>query len=245
MAKESIDVLVEGGKATAAPPLGPALGPLGVNIGQVVAEINKKTSDFKGMRVPVKVTVDRDTKTFDIKIGTPPTAELLKKEAHIEKGAANPLAEKVADLRIEQVIKVSKMKQDSLLAKDNFGRVFEVLGTCQSLGIMVEGKPAHDTIVAIKSHGDFKDKILSGKTELTAEELAALEDERKRLQEEIQKKRSFYEAKAKDIQKSLEGKDTKTIRKAMLEAGVPILIINEIAPLEKAAAPGAPGAAAK
>ena len=82
---QTVDALVEGGKASAAPPLGPALGPLGVNIGQVVAEINKKTADFKGMQVPVKVIIDTDTKEFEIKIGTPPAAELIKQEAGIKK----------------------------------------------------------------------------------------------------------------------------------------------------------------
>ena len=75
MGKDTVDVLIEGGKATAAPPLGPALGPMGVNIGQVVSEINKKTADFKGMKVPVKVIIDSDTKAFEIKIGTQPAAE--------------------------------------------------------------------------------------------------------------------------------------------------------------------------
>src|SRR3990167_2698429 len=123
MAKQSIDAMVEGGKATAAPPLGPALGPLGVNIGQVVSEINKKTADFKGMKVPVKVTVDKETKTFMISVGTPPSANLIMKGAGVEKGAANPLTDKIADLRIEQIIKIAKMKQDSLLGKDNIARV--------------------------------------------------------------------------------------------------------------------------
>ena len=66
MATEVVEVLVQGGKATAAPPLGPALGPLGVNIGQIVADINKKTGDFAGMQVPVKVSVDSDTKEYKI-----------------------------------------------------------------------------------------------------------------------------------------------------------------------------------
>ena len=85
MAKQTVESLIEGGKASAAPPLGPALGPTGVNIGQVVAEINKKTADMKGMQVPVKVTVDTDTKEFTIEIGTPPAAALIKKEAGISK----------------------------------------------------------------------------------------------------------------------------------------------------------------
>jgi len=90
MAKQVVETMVEGGKATAAPPLGPALGPTGVNIGLVVAEINKKTADMKGMQVPVKVTVDTATKSFDIEIGTPPASALIKKEAGIEKGSGKP-----------------------------------------------------------------------------------------------------------------------------------------------------------
>ena len=83
MAKQTVDVLIEGGKATAAPPLGPALGPTGVNIGQVVADINKKTADFKGMKVPVTVIVDTEDKSFDLEIGTPPVSELIKKEINL------------------------------------------------------------------------------------------------------------------------------------------------------------------
>ncbi|HLC97711.1 MAG TPA: 50S ribosomal protein L11, partial [Candidatus Nanoarchaeia archaeon] len=93
MVLQTVEIMVEGGKATAAPPLGPALGPTGVNIGQVVMEINKKTADLKGMQVPVKVTVNTETKEFSIVIGTPPAAALIKKEAGIEKGASNPLTE--------------------------------------------------------------------------------------------------------------------------------------------------------
>ena len=115
MAKQVVETMIEGGKATAAPPLGPALGPTGVNIGLVVAEINKKTAEMKGMQVPVKVIVDPSTKSFDIEIGTPPASALIKKEAGIEKGASNPLTDKVADLMIEQVIKIAKMKESALL----------------------------------------------------------------------------------------------------------------------------------
>src|SRR3989338_9280482 len=98
MAKITVDVMVEGGKATAAPPLGPALGPTGVNIGLVIADINKKTAELKGMQVPVKVVVDQATKQFTIEIGTPPAAALIKKEAGIETASGNPLRDKVADL---------------------------------------------------------------------------------------------------------------------------------------------------
>ena len=81
-----VDVMVEGGKATPAPPLGPALAPLGVNIGAIVEEINKKTSSFKGMQVPVTVNVN-DDKSFEIKVGIPPVSALIKKELVLEKGS--------------------------------------------------------------------------------------------------------------------------------------------------------------
>ena len=126
MTKETVEALIEGGKATAAPPLGPALGPLGVNIGQVVAEINKKTESFRGMQVPVKVEVDSETKEFTISIGTPPAASLIIKEAGIQKGSGNPLTDKVADLKIEQIIKIAKMKEDSLLGNDLKAKVKEI-----------------------------------------------------------------------------------------------------------------------
>lgn len=232
MAKETVDVLIEGGKATAAPPLGPALGPKGVNIGEVVGKINEMTSEFKGMQVPVKVIIDTDTKGFEIKVGTPPASALIKKEAGVAKGAGNPKTEKVADLKIEQIIKISKMKGDNLLGKDNLAKAKEIIGTCQSMGILVEGKPAHETIEDINK-GMFVDKIISGKTELSAEEMKALEEEKKKLQEELEKKRTEFEAQGKAILAEMEGKENKQIRKRMAEEGIPETIINELAPEEK------------
>jgi len=123
MAKELVEVLIEGGKATAAPPLGPALGPLKVNIGQIVQDINKKTEDLKGMQVPVKVEVDTETKEYKISIGTPPASALIKKELNIKSGAGNPLTDKVGDLTFDQVMKIANMKQDALLGNSLKSRV--------------------------------------------------------------------------------------------------------------------------
>ncbi|HIG96579.1 TPA: 50S ribosomal protein L11 [Candidatus Woesearchaeota archaeon] len=240
MATETVNVQVEGGKATAAPPLGPALGPLGVNIGQVISEINKKTADFKGMKVPVAVTVDKSDKSFTISIGTPPSSQLIKKEAGIEKGAANPLLDKLADLKIEQIIKISKMKQDSLLGKDNFAKVKEICGTCDSMGILVEGKQARETIKDI-NNGMYKDKILAGKSELSAEELKALEQEKIRLAEELEHRRKEFENRAKAIIKEMEGKPASQIKSKMREEKIPDQLIKELLPAEEKAAPGAGG----
>jgi len=234
MAKQTVETLIQGGKATAAPPLGPALGPTGVNIGQVVAEINKKTADLAGMQVPVKVTIDTETKEFSIEIGTPPAAALIKKEAGIKKGAGNPLLDKVADLKIQQIMKVAKTKEDALLGKDLKMKVLEIAGTCQSMGVMIEGMNPHDAIDAIHE-GKYDELIASGRTELSEEEMKALEEEKKKLQAEMEKRRSEWEAKGKEILKKFEGKANKVIRKALEEAEIPMPIINELAPAEDVA----------
>lgn len=236
MGKQTVDAIVEGGKATAAPPLGPALGPLGINIGQVISEINKKTSDYKGMQIPIKIIVE-DDKSFTISVGSPAVSALVKKEAGIEKGSGNPLLDKVADLRIENIIKIAKMKSDSLLGKTMFAKVSEVLGTCNSMGVMVGGKPAVTVIADIKN-GTYKKEIETMKTELTTEELRILEEERKRLQEELTKRRADLEALAKSIIEQNAGQARAAIKAKLIEAKVPTLLIEQLLPAEKPAAAG-------
>ena len=240
MPTQVIEQLVDAGKATAAPPLGPALGPLGVNIGQVVAEINKKTASFAGMQVPVKIMVDTVTKGFEVSIGTPPASALIKKEAGIQKGSGSPLLDKVADLRIEQIIKIAKMKEGQLLGKGMKSKVKEIIGTCNSMGILVEGKPAVEAIKSIDK-GEFAHEISTEKTELTAEELKELEAERKKLAEEIEQRRAEYTAKAKAIIEAMVNKPRGEIKAKLVEAGIPSKIIEELLPT---AAPTA-GEAAK
>ncbi len=231
MGKQTVEQYVEGGKATAAPPLGPALGPLGVNIGQVVADINKKTAAFKGMKVPVKLVVDDATKEYEISVGTPPAAALIKKEAGIEKGSGNPLSDKVADLKIPQVIKIAKMKEDGLSGKSLKERVKEILGTCNSMGILVEGKPARDVITEI-ANGSYADEIAQEKTELTAEEMKVLAEEKQRLAEELQKRKAEFETAAKKILEENEGKERSVIKAKMVEAGIPAKLISDLLPQE-------------
>ena len=140
MASETVEILIDGGKATPGPPLGPAIGPLGINMMQVVEQINQKTADFDGMKVPVKIIVDIGTKEFEIKVGTPPTTALIMDELKIEKGSQDPGQDKVADLKVEQALKIAKMKFDALLSNDYKNAAKEVIGTCVSMGITVEGK---------------------------------------------------------------------------------------------------------
>jgi len=161
VSKKEVDSLIDGGNASAGPPLGPSLGMLGVNAGQVIAAINEKTKDFEGMKVPVKIIVDEGTKEFDIKVGSPPTSALIKKELGIEKGTGD--ASTVGNMTFQQLIKISKNKQDSLLANDLKAAVKEVVGVCQTMGITVEGRKSKELTQEI-SEGLWDD-VISGKTE--------------------------------------------------------------------------------
>jgi ABC-type phosphate transport system auxiliary subunit len=184
------------------------------------------------MQVPVKVTVDSDTKEFSISIGTPPASALIKKEAKIQKAASNPKTDKVADLKIEQIIKIAKMKEDALLGKSLKHKVREIVGTCQSMGILVEGIEAQETLKAIKE-GKFDAEIKAEKTELTSEELKELEEERKRLEAELKERRAEFETQAKVILESMKGKARNVIKTKMVEAGIPSPIIEEMLPEEE------------
>ena len=147
---DTVEAMVDGGRASAGPPLGPALGPKGVNIGQVIAKINEKTAAFEGMKVPVKVLIN-DDKTFDIKVGTPPMSALIKGELGIDCGAHNARTEKVGNLTLEQAKKIATMKQDDLLGNDLKAKVLEVAGTCVSVGVTIDGKNPKDFTKAVKA----------------------------------------------------------------------------------------------
>lgn len=158
MPEKTLKFLVPGGEATAGPPIGPALGPLGVNVLQVVEEINKLTREFKGMRVPVEVVVDTETKQFKINVGIPTTTALIVKEAGIEKGAKMPGREVVGDISLESVIKIARLKMDKMRAKTLKTAIKQVLGTCVSMGITVNGKNPKEVIKEI-DQGLHEDKL--------------------------------------------------------------------------------------
>src|SRR2546425_3699266 len=156
---ETLEVLVDGGKATAGPPLGPALGPMGMNIMEIVKAINDRTKSFEGMKVPVKLVIDTKTKAYSIEIGTPPTSALIKKELGAEKGSGEAGKTRIGNLSIAQAIKIANMKADGMLAKDPKGRMLEVVGTCVSMGVTVDGKSPKDITKDIRE-GKY-DKVLA------------------------------------------------------------------------------------
>ncbi|MDM7935242.1 MAG: 50S ribosomal protein L11 [Methanothrix sp.] len=154
-----VEALVPGGKASAGPPLGPALGPLGVNVAQVVAKINELTADMNGMQVPVRIRVKSRTE-FEIEVGTPPTSALILKEMGIEKGSGDRSV--VGNLSMEQVIKIANIKRKGLLSKTLKSAAREVIGTAGSLGATIEGMPSKEAQAAVisgKYDGIFEAKV--------------------------------------------------------------------------------------
>ena len=158
--KTTINTLVEGGSASAGPPLGPELGPLPADVGEVVSEINDKTSDFNGMEVPVDVTVDEETGDFEVEVGKPPVAALIKDVLGIESGSGEPNLNKVADMEFSQACRIARMKSTDLLGMDLRGCVKEVIGSAQSMGITVDGKDAYDIQQEIDD-GEYDEELES------------------------------------------------------------------------------------
>ncbi len=135
-----VSVLVEGGKAAAGATLGSALGPLGVNVGQVVAKINEETKQFAGMRVPVVIRVDPNTRAFTLVVGRPPVAALLLKDAKKEKGSGKPKTETVGDVSLAAVRRIAEAKGEDLHGRSKEEQANQVIGTCVSLGLTVDGQ---------------------------------------------------------------------------------------------------------
>lgn len=156
--KTTISTLVEGGSASAGPPLGPELGPLPADVGAVVQAINDKTKDFDGMEVPVDVTVDEETGDFEVEVGKPPAAALIKDVVGFESGSGEPNLNKVADMSFSQACQVARMKSTDLLGMDLRGAVKEIIGSAQSMGVTIDGKDAYEVQQEIDA-GEYDDEL--------------------------------------------------------------------------------------
>ncbi len=160
MPKKVVKVMIEGGKATPGPPLGPALGGLGLNMGLVVKEINDKTKEYAGMKVPVEIEIDLETKEFEVRVGTPPTSMLILRELGAEKGSSDPGSKKIGDLKMEQVVEIAKTKLENANTRDLKKVVKQVLGTALSMGVTVEGKDPREVQREIDS--GVWDEVIGG-----------------------------------------------------------------------------------
>ena len=156
--KQTISSLVTGGEASAGPPLGPALGPMGVNILEIINAINEQTKEFQGMKIPVSVSVDSDTKKWEIEVGIPSASALLLKEAGIQKGSGTSGTEWVGEVSADMIAKVAKVKLETSYASSLKSVAKQIVGTCVSLGIKVEGKTPKEFTAEI-NEGKWDSKL--------------------------------------------------------------------------------------
>ncbi len=158
MVEKTFNFIVNGGEATGGPPIGPALGVLGVNIMAVVATINEMTAEYKGVPVPVDVTIDTDTKEHTVKVGMLSTFALVTQALSIGKGSSNPNTDYVGDLTFEQLMNIAKRKREGLLSASLKSAAKEIVGSCQSMGVTIDGNLASQTQVMIRS-GEYDSQL--------------------------------------------------------------------------------------
>ena len=170
-----IKLLVDGGSMKPGPALSQKLGPAGININQVIQKVNESTKDFTGLKVPVELDVNTSTKNFEVRVFSPPASELLKKEFGIEKGSGVQKKMQVANASIEQIILIAKTKFPNLLSKDLKSAVKTIAGTCVSLGVLIENKPANEVEEEIEQ-GKYDKEIEEIKTETSPEKKAKLKE---------------------------------------------------------------------
>ncbi len=169
-----VKLIVEGGKMQPGPTVAQQLGPMGINLGKVIADVNKATEGFKGMNVPVEIDVDGKEKTYTIQVFSPSVAELIKKELGLEKGSGMPQAIKVGNISFERVVGIAKTKMPDLLARDLRAAVRLVVGTCLSIGVLIDSKEPKEIEIEI-TKGIYDKEIQNEVTEATTEKKNKLE----------------------------------------------------------------------
>ncbi len=205
-----IKLLVEGGNMTPGPAVAQQLGPIGINIGKVIADVNTATSEFKGITIPVHLTINPETKEVLIKVLSPPTSELIKKELKIEKASSARLKQKVGNFTIEQVISIAKVKHNSLLSNTFIASVKSVIGTCQALGVLIESKDPKEVLQEI-AEGKYKEEIEAQKTNIDPEKRKELDEHFAKIEAEQEAIRKAEEAeKAAEEEKKTEVATSKT-----------------------------------
>jgi len=206
---ETVELQVDGGNVSAGPQIATSFGPLGVNMGEIIKKINTKTQDFKGIKVPVKVFVNED-KSFEVEVGVPGASQLIKKEISLEKGSGKQALDKVGNLSIEQVIKIAKMKQQGMLTNNLKSAVNSIIGSCQSLGILVEGREAKDTnkdVLAGKYDKEIKEEL----THTSIEKLSLMKEQLEQVKIELAKEaaKSIVEEEKKEVTTEVKAEEKK------------------------------------
>lgn len=195
-----IKLLVDGGAMKPGPALSQKMGPLGMNMGKIISDINKATHEFNGMKVPVTLDINTKTKDFKVIVSTPPTSALLKKEISLEKGSQQPNKIKMGNLAIEQVIKIAKIKEKDMMVNGLKESVKNVLGTCISLGLLVESKDPREILREIEQ-SSYDELISKGIEESSNEKLEKLASDFAKIQKS-------QEAYIKELEAKKEAKPT-------------------------------------
>lgn len=164
----TVKLLVEGGNMKPGPTVAQQLGPIGINIGNVISDVNEKTKGFNGMNVPIILEIDSKTKNYEIIVKSPPTSELLKKEASISKASGARLKTIVGNIAFERVIFVSIQKHDNMLSNDLLDSIKSVLGTCQAIGLLVDNKEIKEVLIDL-SEGIYDAMIKAKKINVDEE----------------------------------------------------------------------------
>jgi len=184
-----IKLLVDGGSMKPGPALSQKLGPMGINPNLVIQKVNDATKNFEGLKVPVELNVNPSTKSFEVQVFSPPSSELLKRELKVEKGSGAQKKIKIANASIEQIISIAKAKSSNLLSKNLKSAVKTIVGTCGSLGILVENKPAKEVEQEI-NEGKYDKEISEEATETSKDKKEKLDKyfaEVKAIQDKIAK----------------------------------------------------------
>ena len=225
-----VKLIVEGGDMKPGPAIAQQLGPLGINLGKVIADVNSATLGFKGTKVPVEIDVNAKTKSFTIQVFSPPVAELIKKELKLEKASGEAGNIKVGNVAIEQVIGIAKSKLPNMLAKDLKRAVKLVTGSCVSLGVLIENKEAKETMKDIES-GLYDQEISQEKIDVSAEKRSKLD-------------KYFLEVKARQDKMLKAREEAKAAEEAAKAAAALVPAAGTPAVGAAAATPGTPATAA-
>ena len=193
-----LKLLVDAGEMKPGPTISQKIGPLGLNLGKIIMEVNKATAEFSGIKVPVILDINTKTKDVTVKVLTPPTSELLKKEFDIKKASQQPDKIKVANASIEHIIKIAKIKQPDMYTENFKSAVKSVAGTCTSLGILIESKKPTEVISEIEQ-GKYDAEIKESREEPSQEKLD-------KLAKDFEQVKRTQEAVIKELEKKAEEK---------------------------------------
>jgi len=169
-----VKLIVDGEKMQPGPTVAQQLGPMGVNLGKVIIDVNEATKGFSGMKVPVELDVNPKTKEYKISVFSPPVAELIKKEIAVEKGSGKPNSIKVGNIAFERLVAIAKTKMPDLLAKDLKSGIKLVVGTCVASGVLIDNKEPKEIEIEIDS-GKYDKEIKEEITKVSEEKKARLE----------------------------------------------------------------------